>query len=67
MKIYGLVGRPHYVLRFQDKKRYKLQAWTKTVGSTALLLRTLFKENDFKKSHLKGMTLKDFGLVSVGD
>ena len=32
LKIYGLVGLLHYVLRFQDNNRYKLEEWMKEIG-----------------------------------
>lgn len=61
-----MADRTAHVIHFQDKSRYHLQEWKKTEGSTALFLRTLFKDNLFDKLHLRGKTLKDFGIGSAG-
>lgn len=52
VKVYGIIGKKGYVIRFQDKDRYHLQKWEKLKGFTALPLRTLFKDNSFTSIHL---------------
>lgn len=66
LKVYGLTARDVYVLKFQDKKRYSVQAWNKTAGKTALTLETFFKEIEFNRVHMEEKTIQDFGLHKGG-
>lgn len=66
LKVYGLTGRDAHVLKFQDKKRYSLQAWKKTAGNTALTLETFFKEVEFNRVHMEEKTIQNFGLHQGG-
>lgn len=66
LKVYGLTGRDAHVLKFQDKKRYSVQAWKKTAGNTALTLETFFKEVEFNRVHMEEKTIQNFGLHQGG-
>ncbi len=65
IKTYGLPKKQCHVVIFQDFYRYQLQKWLKKDGNTCLPLETLFKEFKFDRLHLKGKSLKDFGMIDV--